>query len=112
MSEKLYNLTQLEELAGGDEDFVRSMIATFLEHTPGQLEEIKANGASGNLSQVGALAHKIKPNIDLFGIENIRETIREIERMGKGEEGGLEMQNHIKLLDQVLNQVFIQLKQY
>src|SRR5690606_16155808 len=84
MAEELvYNLSQLEELAGGNTEFVDSMVETFLEHTPGQLEEILQAYKSSDLTTVGALAHKIKPNIELFGINIIRQDIRVVEEKGK-----------------------------
>lgn len=112
MANQLFELSQLEELAGGDTDFVMSMIDTFLEHTPQQLSELKDNLSGGNLEQAGKLAHKIKPNIDLFGISDLTQDIRDVEQMGKAGEDSPELQEKVKKVDEVLNQVFQQLKDY
>ena len=85
MSDKLYDLQQLRDLAAGSEDFVQSMIETFLEHTPGQLDEMLAAYDSGDLQSVGSIAHKIKPNIDLFKIwfvaQGVRKTLYAINQL-------------------------------
>ena len=109
MSDKVYDLSQLEELAGGMQEFVFSMVDTFLEHTPGQLAELKSAFASGDLSSMGGQAHKIKPNIDLFGINSIREEIRTVETLGKEGNNSPDLPGMIDKIDTVLNQAFQQL---
>lgn len=109
MSDKVYDLSQLEELAGGSQEFIFSMVETFLEHTPGQLEELKSSFAGGDLSSMGGLAHKIKPNIDLFGVSAIREEIRMVESLGKENNNSPDLAGMIEKIDSVLNQAFQQL---
>lgn len=111
MADEIYKLDQLNELAGGDQDFVMSMVDTFLEHTPQQFEELKQANQSGDLATVGNIAHKIKPNIDLFGLDDITETIREVEQKGKNGEGGPALDAAIEKLDQTLSKAFEQLKE-
>jgi HPt (histidine-containing phosphotransfer) domain-containing protein len=95
---KIYDLSQLEELAGGSNEFVMSMVDTFLEHTPGQVDDLKSNYAEGNMEAVGGIAHKIKPNIDLFGIQELTEVIRSIEAAGKA---GVQSEQLAKDIQQV-----------
>lgn len=112
MGTKLYQLTQLEELAGGDQEFVKSMVETFLEHTPGQLQELLDAYEKGDLEQVGKIAHKIKPNMDLFGIADLTQTIRDVEQMGKAGDNSPELGEKIKQAEKVLKEVFTQLKEF
>lgn len=109
MSDKVYDLGQLEELAGGSQEFVMSMVETFLEHTPGQLEELKTAFSSGDLGAMGGVAHKIKPNIDLFGVHSIREEIRLVENLGKEKINAPELPATIGKIDSVLQLSFQQL---
>ncbi len=111
MAEQIYNLSQLEELAGGNTDFVDSMVDTFLEHTPGQLEEILQAYRQSDLSTVGAVAHKIKPNIELFGINVIKQDIRVVEEKGKGGIKDSELDTSIKRVELHLKEAFNQLQQ-
>ena len=110
MADTIYDLSQLEELAGGDEDFINSMVSTFLEHTPNQLEELKKARQVGDLPTMGKIAHKIKPNIDMFGLTDITDTIRELEQMGKNEEDKPEIKDKIQQVDKVLQEAFDQIK--
>ncbi len=110
MSDKVYDLSQLEELAGGSDEFVHSMIETFLEHTPGQLEDMKQSHAQKDLVNMGAIAHKIKPNIDLFGIKSIYTEIREVENKGKAGSEDDALSQQIAKVDEVLQLAFVQLR--
>lgn len=110
MSDKVYDLTQLSELAGGSQEFIDSMVETFLEHTPSQLQELINSYASGDLTAMGGLAHKIKPNIDLFGIDALKDVIRSVERKGKEAQMDSELKGEIELIEKVLTTAFEQLK--
>lgn len=111
MSDMVYDLSQLDELGGGDEEFVSMMVMTFLEHTPGQLEELKNAHASGDLATMGAIAHKIKPNVDMFGINAIVQDIRDLEQMGKNGISNAETAEKLVKVDKELTIAFEQLKQ-
>ncbi len=108
---QIYNLSQLEELAGGNTEFVNSMVETFLEHTPGQLEEILQAYESLDLATVGAVAHKIKPNIELFGINAIKQDIRVVEEKGKQGLKDKDLEESIKRVELHLKEAFNQLLQ-
>ncbi|MGB0978704.1 MAG: Hpt domain-containing protein [Croceimicrobium sp.] len=112
MSDKVYNLAQLEELGGGDAEFVSMMVDTFLEHTPGQLEEMKSAHSSGDSATLGAIAHKIKPNVDMFGIDAITQDIRDLEQMGKNGIINAETQEKMQKVEAELTIAFEQLKQH
>ncbi len=111
MSDNVYDLAQLEELGGGDAEFVTMMVATFLEHTPGQLEEMKKAHANGDWPTLGAIAHKIKPNVDMFGIQAIVQDIRDLEQMGKNSQSGPEMDQTLAKVEAELKVAFEQLNQ-
>lgn len=81
--EKLYSLSQLESLSGGDEVFINKMVEMFLELTPQTIETLKETYASDELEAMGAAAHKIKPTIDMMGIETLKQSIRDLEQNGK-----------------------------
>ena len=109
--EKVYNLAQLEELAGGSSDFVNSMVETYLEHTPQQLNEMESALHSGDLITVGNVAHKIKPNIDLFGVTEIKDDIRVVEQKGKNGINDDELKEGFRQVKKYLELSFEQLRQ-
>lgn len=110
MTAKGYDLQQLEALAGGSREFIDSMVATFLEHTPVQLNEMLDAYKNDDLIVMGNIAHKIKPNIDLFQIEEIRDNIRTVENQGKTETRDAKLEHSIQEVDRVLKIVFDQLR--
>lgn len=110
MSEKLYDLQQLRDLAAGSEEFVQSMIETFLEHTPGQLDEMLSAFESGDLQTVGSIAHKIKPNIDLFRINDITADIRVVEEKGKAGINDDALRASLERVRDILRQSFNQMQ--
>jgi len=79
----IYTLDKIQELAEGDEDFVLSVVSVFLEEVPVDLNALEEALAQGNIEQIYKLAHKLKPNLDLMGMEPARVLALEIETMGK-----------------------------
>lgn len=64
-----YNLEKVREIAGGDEDFVSVIVATFLQEIPPDLESMQSAIANNNHKMAYQFAHKMKPNLDMFGID-------------------------------------------
>lgn len=63
-----YNLDSVREMAGGDDDFVKVVVQTFLEEIPPDLEAMNAAIADDNPAQAYQYAHKMKPNLQMFGL--------------------------------------------
>lgn len=111
MADVVYDLIQLDELSGGDQDFINMMVDTFLEHTPGQLEELIKAQATNDMATFGAIAHKIKPNIDMFGIKKIIQDIRDLEQLGKAGQNNEELKTKLDNVKAELTIAFEQLRQ-
>lgn len=77
-----YNLESVEEMAGGDQDFVKVVVQTFLEEIPPDLEGMNQAIIDGNAAQAYQYAHKMKPNLQMFGLE-LMPQIRIIEDWSK-----------------------------
>lgn len=79
----IYNLDKINEMAEGDQDFVISVVSVFLEEVPADLEGLEEAINGEDYENVYKLAHKIKPNVDLLGMEQTRAIALEIETLGK-----------------------------
>ncbi len=79
--DKHYNLEKIEELAGDDQDFIKDIVSTFLNETPSDLNNLKLAFSEKNHVLVYQSSHKIKPNLDLFGIDLINHA-KAIEKWG------------------------------
>lgn len=101
----IYNLDKINEMAEGDMDFVQSVIAVFLEEVPQDLKDLEQAIEAANYDQVYKLAHKIKPNVDLLGMEQTRAVALEIETLGKSEGNMSVIRERFPLLKRDVEQV-------
>jgi len=106
----IYNLDKINEMAEGDEDFILSVISVFLEEVPEDLAALETALEQKNREQAYKLAHKIKPNVDLLGMDQTREAALEIETLGKKGGDLSEMERLFILLKKDINQVVGELK--
>ena len=106
----IYNLDKINEMAGGDEDFINSVISVFLEEVPHDLEGLENALEQQNYEQVYQLAHKIKPNVDLLGMEQTRAIALQIETLGKNEANMSEIRDIFPTLKKDVHQVISELK--
>ena len=97
-------------MADGDQEFVTSVISVFLQEVPQDLENLESAIENGDHDNVYKLAHKIKPNVDLLGMEQTRATALEIETLGKSEENMSEIEAKFPMLKKDVLQVISELK--
>ncbi|MFY0674935.1 MAG: Hpt domain-containing protein [Bacteroidia bacterium] len=81
-----FDLSYLNEISGGDEDFIKEMIETFLEETPKDLADVKTHLANENWEELGKTAHKMKSSIKMFGYGSVKDQAFFIEQSGKKNE--------------------------
>ncbi len=106
----IYNLDKINEMADGDLDFINSVISVFLEEVPQDLEDLETAISRGDYDSVYKLAHKIKPNVDLLGMEQSRATALEIETLGKSAVNSAEIEKKFPALKKDIHQVISELK--
>ena len=80
---RLYDLTMVESIGGGDPAFVKKMVQLFIDTMPKNVDEINAALQSNNWTEVGKLAHKMKATIDSMAIVSLQQDIRTLEANGK-----------------------------
>ncbi len=106
----IYNLDKINEMAEGDQDFVTSVVSVFLDEVPADLEGLENAIADRDYENVYKLAHKIKPNVDLLGMEQTRATALEIETLGKNSGNISEVEEKFPMLKKDVLQVISELK--
>ncbi len=106
----IYSLDKLNEMAQGDEDFITSVISVFLEEVPQDLEELETALNERNYERAYKLAHKIKPNVDLLGMEQTRAAAYQIETLGKNGANRPELEKIFPILKKDIHQVVSELK--
>ncbi len=75
----LIDLSYLVALCDGDDDFMNTIIASFVEEMPEALQLIQQNMQDGNWEMVGQLAHKMKPSVQFVGMDDTLEKTKDIE---------------------------------
>jgi len=79
---KGYSLINVNELSGGDEEFIAVLVQTFLEEIPPDLDSMVQAVESDNPEMAYQYAHKMKPNLQLFDIDLLSE-IKQVESWSK-----------------------------
>jgi len=81
--EKIYDLTMVHSVSGGDTAFIKKMVRLFIETVPQNVAELKQSVETENWDQAAKLAHKLKSTIDSMGIRSIHQEIRSVESNAK-----------------------------
>ena len=99
----IYNLDKINEMAEGDEDFI-------VEEVPEDLEGLEKAINNKDYENIYKLAHKIKPNVDILGMEQTRAKALEIETLGKTAGSMSEIEEKFPILKRDVLQVVAELK--
>jgi PAS domain S-box-containing protein len=83
LPEKLYDLSMVQSVSGGDEGFIKKMVALFIETVPQNLDELNKAVQGENWDMVAKTAHKLKSTVDSMGIKSIKQEIRTVEANAK-----------------------------
>jgi PAS domain S-box-containing protein len=109
-NERLYDLTMVQSVSGGDEGFIKKMVALFIETVPQNMQDLKNALQAENWEQVGKTAHKLKSTIDSMGIKSIRQEIRAVESNAKQMESLAEVPALVARIDNVIQECIGQLQ--
>jgi len=107
---RLYDLSMVQSVSGGDEGFIRKMVALFIDTVPQNVQDLKNALEAENWEQVGKTAHKLKSTIDSMGIKSIRQEIRTVEANARQKEGLGEIPSLVSNIDSVIKECIGQLQ--
>jgi PAS domain S-box-containing protein len=111
LDEKLYDLSILNNLSRGNDEFVLKMLAIFIDQTKETLEKAEKALAVDDLPELGRLIHKIKPSVESLGISLIRKEIKILELIAKETKSKEEIKLLFLKVKNILDQVVIQLQE-
>lgn len=109
-AEKLYDLSMVREISGGDEGFIRKMVQLFIDTMPQNMSELRKALTEQNWEMVGKHAHKMKSTIDSMGIVTLKEDIRSVEANGKQQANLDKVPSLVGRVNDILDQCILQLK--
>jgi len=102
-SKKLFDLTNLNEMLGGDQKAIFQMVKIFLQATPESLSELNKCYQKNDLDGVSKLAHKLKSSIDIFCINDLKQDIRRLENNTRDNINIDEVPELVSKLNTILN---------
>jgi PAS domain S-box-containing protein len=112
MGKKLYDLSNIQMLSRGDEDFIQKMLSIFIIQTQETIPLIETAFEEKNYAEIARLIHRIKPSIQGVGIHSIQDTVREFEINAKEQKIELsELNNQFKDIKETLIIAIEQLQQ-
>lgn len=107
---RLYDLSMVQSVSGGDETFIRKMVTLFIETVPQNIVDLKNALAAENWEQVGKTAHKLKSTIDSMGIKSLRQDIRTVEANARQQESLQDISPLVANIDAVIRECIGQLQ--
>lgn len=106
---KSYSVNNLKEIAGDDPEFMAVVAQTFLQEIPPDLAALEEAIGNDNKELAYQFAHKMKPNIEMFGINLLKE-ITSIESWTKTSKNVAAVEGHITHVSETLHTVFEELR--
>lgn len=74
-----YNLAKVYAISDEDPDFVSQVIDLFVIEVPVDIEQVRIGIDARDYKQTYSFAHKIKPSLDLLGLDLAFEEVLQIE---------------------------------
>lgn len=105
-SAPLYDFKLVEEIAGGDREFVKRMMSMFVDTIPALLSELQYSVENEEWDKTSKIAHRMKSTIDSMNIQSIKSEIRQMEANGKQRANLEAMPSLVEKVSNVLTECF------
>lgn len=106
-SEHPYNLRKLIDYIGDNPETIREMVGIFLQSANDLSSQMLDSGMKNDWENVAKAAHKLKPSLDIFGMDELMAPIRQIEQQAKNGGHTDETFNLVKSLVQRLKSIML-----
>jgi len=103
------DISYLEEIANGDEEFIQDMINLFAEQAPEDLKGIEGGIGQENWEAIYQSAHKLKYAIGSLGREDLKTMLDQIEDLCKEKSSLPKIQEDFSFIKTEINQILSQL---
>jgi HPt (histidine-containing phosphotransfer) domain-containing protein len=110
MPELNYSLDYLNSISGGDNDFIKEMIQTFLSNVPEELLKIRQLVEKKDWQDVGSEAHRFASNLVFLELNTLRNIAVQIEEMGTNQKNTDQIPDLFSQLEKGCNQIIRKLQ--
>ncbi len=107
---KLYNLDRLSQYVGNDDNQVKEMINIFLNTVPQDIDQLQKSADKEKWDKVYEVAHRIKPSVDVFEMNEVLVDIKRIEKLARDNNIENNLAKLIKKLSEKFNSIILLLK--
>jgi len=105
-----YNLSKVYAISDNDVEFAKQIVVLFLEEVPAEMKNIKHGLKEKDHNKVYHAAHKIKPTLDLLGMDLAYEDVLAIETWGRGDGKKKEIKEVVGSLKEYISKTVKELK--
>ncbi|HEY4618549.1 MAG TPA: Hpt domain-containing protein [Flavobacterium sp.] len=105
-----YNLSKVYALSDNDSEFVNEILTLFVTEVPEDLLQIKEGIKKKDHKHAYAYAHKIKPTLDLLGLNVAFEEILQLEAWTKTEGKKKDIEDTFKSIKSQINDAVKEIK--
>jgi HPt (histidine-containing phosphotransfer) domain-containing protein len=103
-----YDLSFLNKISNGDQDFILDMIRTFKSTAPVSVQKMKSLLKEKKYESISREAHRVIPGISFLGVKYIEENLMKIEDYSKKKENLEQLMTLILLVEDNINQLILQ----
>ena len=105
-----YNLSKVYAISDNDVEFAKQIVALFLEEVPVEVKNIKHGLEEKDYNKVYHAAHKIKPTLDLLGMDLAYVDVVAVEAWSRAEGKKKEIKDIVKSLKEYISKTVKELK--
>jgi len=105
-----YNLSKVYAISDNDTEFAKQIVTLFNEEVPAEVKNIRRGLKEKDHIKVYHAAHKIKPTLDLLGMDLAYEDVLAIETWSKAEGKKKEIKDVVKSLKNLVGLTVKELK--
>lgn len=106
------NLKYFQTYLGDSPELIQTIIKHFIVDAPFYMDEMMNSVSVSDWETVRRIAHKIKPNIDTFGIDESKGLVRKIEANTRYEVNLEEVPALVKAMQEDLKEAVNELQRY
>lgn len=106
----LISYAYLNEISGGDQDFQKEIVDTFLQEMVGEIDRMKAALAAKDWQQLGNVAHKVKAPIGMLCTDVMKDLVLKVEKNAKAEVNLDEVPMQVEQLLSYLDEAMVELR--
>lgn len=105
-----YNLSKVYAISDNDVEFAKQIVTLFIEEVPVEMKNIKGGLKEKDHLKVYHAAHKIKPTLDLMGMDLAYEDVVAVETWSRAEGKKKEIKEIVKSLKEYISKTVKELK--